>query len=95
METSKLEKLRNEIDHIDTLILSLLAQRFTITEEIGIYKAENNLHAQDRNRESEQFKKIIQIAQSNGLHPEYASEIYRCVMDIVISRHEEIKQLKD
>lgn len=95
METSKLNRLRNDIDHIDRLIIFLLAQRFTITEEIGIYKAENNLHAQDRNRESEQFKKIIQIAQSNGLNPDYASEIYRCVMNLVISRHEEIKQLKD
>lgn len=94
MEISKLSELRNKIDEIDQLIIPLLATRFHVTEQIGIYKTENHLSAQDSERESNQFRKIVQMAQYNGLNPDYALEIYRCVMNIVISRHKEIKQLK-
>ena len=92
-EVMKIEKLRTKIDEIDMVIIPLLAKRFLITEQIGILKAANTLSAQDVARESEQFRKIEKVALCNGLNPDYAKEIYRCVMDIVISRHKEIKHL--
>jgi chorismate mutase len=44
---TKLDELRNDIDEIDQKIIALLAQRFKYTEEVGIYKAKNQLNAQD------------------------------------------------
>lgn len=87
---TRLDQLRTEIDQIDQQIIALLAQRFQCTEEVGVYKAENQLHAQDPNRESQQFQKIRQLSEQNGINPEYTSEIYRRIIDIVISRHQEI-----
>ncbi|CAH1210949.1 hypothetical protein PAECIP111891_03641 [Paenibacillus allorhizoplanae] len=87
---TELDKLRNDIDEIDQKIIALLAKRFKYTEEVGIYKAKNQLKAQDTNRENQQFQKIIQLSEQNGLNPEYASEIYRRIIDIVISRHQEL-----
>jgi chorismate mutase len=87
---TKLDELRNDIDEIDQKIIALLAQRFKYTEEVGIYKAKNHQNAQDTNREYQQFQKIIQLSEQNGLNPEYTSEIYRRIIDIVISRHQEL-----
>ncbi|WP_419874094.1 chorismate mutase [Candidatus Pristimantibacillus sp. PTI5] len=91
MKASKLEELRQNIDHLDKEIISLLAKRFQLTEEVGIYKAAQKLTAQDPGRESQQFEKIAKQAADTDLNPDYASVIYRCVMDLVIARHKEIE----
>ncbi|WP_248927723.1 chorismate mutase [Paenibacillus hamazuiensis] len=87
---TKLDELRKNIDEIDQKIIVLLAERFKYTEEVGIYKAKNHLNAQDADREFQQFQRIIQLSEQNGLNPEYSSEIYRRIIDIVISRHQEL-----
>jgi chorismate mutase len=94
MKTNKLEELRRNIDEIDRDIILLLSKRFKITEEIGVFKASNNLISQDKDREETQFKKISDLSKENGLKADYALKIYRCILDIVILRHQELKQLK-
>ncbi|KAF0824663.1 chorismate mutase [Cytobacillus firmus] len=91
--TSQLDDLRNNLDHIDRQLIELLGKRFEITETIGQYKACNDLPPQDKKREYEQFEKISQTAETCGLNSSTALTIYRCIMDIVICRHEEIKRL--
>ncbi|OBZ13113.1 MULTISPECIES: chorismate mutase [Bacillales] len=90
MEASRLDELRVNIDQLDEEIIALLAKRFQLTEEVGIYKAANKLTAQDPSRESKQFAKITKLASRNELNPEHATAIYRCLMDVVILRHKEI-----
>ncbi|WP_054024010.1 chorismate mutase [Bacillus sp. FJAT-28004] len=92
MEVHRLDELRQAIDQIDREMISLLAKRFQLTEEVGMYKAVNQLSAQDPSREANQFDKIKTLASSQELNPEYAASIYRCLMDVVISRHKEIEQ---
>ncbi|CAN7530298.1 chorismate mutase [Paenibacillus sp. LjRoot153] len=87
---TQLDELRKNIDEIDQKIITLLAQRFKYTEEVGIYKAKSHLNAQDTNRESQQFQRIMQLSEQNALNPEYSYEIYRRIIDIVISRHQEL-----
>lgn len=91
---TKIDELRKKIDEIDQKIIGLLAERFKYTEEVGIYKAKNHLNAQDANREFQQFQRIIQLSDRNGLNPEYSSEIYRRIIDIVISRHQELEAME-
>lgn len=93
MKASRLDELRQNIDHLDQQIISLLAKRFQLTEEVGIYKASNKLAAQDSGREAQQFEKIAALAASYELNPQYASAIYRCLMDVVIARHKEIENI--
>jgi len=92
MEVHRLDELRLAIDQIDRDMISLLAKRFQLTEEVGMYKAVNRLGAQDLSREADQFDKIKTLARSQELNPEYAASIYRCLMDQVISRHKEIEK---
>ena len=90
MEASRLEELRKGIDSIDTEMVELLAKRFQLTEEVGVYKAANRLAAQDPGREALQFDKIRHLAEFHGLNPEYAASIFRRIMDVAIARHEEL-----
>lgn len=92
MEVSRLDELRQAIDQMDREMISLLEKRFQLTEEVGKYKAINKLPAKDTSREANQFEKIEMLAKSQGLEPEYAIAIFRCMMDVVISRHQEIAQ---
>ena len=87
-----LEELRARIDRVDREIILLLSERFKLTEEVGIYKASNRLNVQDHTREAGQFAKISALSESCGLNPGYASEIYRCIIDTVISRHQELQE---
>ncbi|NIK77204.1 chorismate mutase [Paenibacillus castaneae] len=92
MEASRLNELRIEIDKLDNEILILLAKRFELTEKVGVYKAENKLNAQDKSRELKQFEKIIQLSNKHGMNSDYGTAIYRCIMDLVISRHKELEE---
>ncbi|EKQ54460.1 MULTISPECIES: chorismate mutase [unclassified Clostridium] len=91
METNELNELRGHIDEIDSQIIMLLSERFKSTEKVGIFKAKNKLSAKDSMREMEQFNKIKDLSQKYGLNPDYAIKIYECIIDIVISRHQELK----
>ncbi|QHT62952.1 chorismate mutase [Paenibacillus lycopersici] len=88
-----LTELRTNIDDIDRQLVALLARRFNCTEEVGIYKDQHGLPAQDPSREAQQFQKIAQYAQEQGLNPEYAAAIFRHLMDLVISRHRELRSV--
>lgn len=90
MEDFNLDELRHNIDQVDRELIKLLAARFELTEKVGLYKAENNLNPQDKSREAQQFNKLTKLAEESGLNPEYALKIFRCIMDIAISRHQEI-----
>lgn len=92
MEAADLQQMRKSIDELDREIIVLLSERFKVTEQVGIYKANHHLDVQDQARETEQFKKITELSIRHGLRPEYALEIYRRIIDLVISRHEEIKK---
>ncbi|MBD2867442.1 chorismate mutase [Paenibacillus arenilitoris] len=92
MESSRLDELRRDIDRLDTEIIALLAERFKLTEDVGLYKAANRLEPQDSLRESKQFEKIARLSNDVSLNPDYATAIYRCLMDIVISRHSELRR---
>ncbi len=91
MENINLEDVRKSIDQVDSELIKLLSKRFELTEKVGIYKAINNLTAQDAIRESEKFEKLIRLSEENNLNSEYALRIFRCIMDMAISRHQEIQ----
>ncbi|AZN41029.1 chorismate mutase [Paenibacillus albus] len=88
--TVDLQELRVQIDAIDKQMIALLAERFQLTEEVGKYKAEHQLPPQDTVREAQQFVKIAELSEQHGLNPQYASEIYRRIIDIVIANHREL-----
>ena len=88
MET--LDDMRKSIDNIDSAIVAMFAERFKVTNRIGHYKAENSLFAKDLSRESEQFKRVNDLAIQFGLYPEFAKSYLQAVISRVVENHEEI-----
>jgi chorismate mutase len=66
-----LEKLREQINQIDDEVLQLLGRRMQISENIGIYKKDNNVTILQPTRWSEIFEKTIEKAAALGLSREF------------------------
>jgi chorismate mutase len=66
----------------------MFAERFKITAKVGHYKAVNELPAKDVERESVQFNRISDLANTYGLDPEFAREFLSSVIDRVVKNHE-------
>ena len=93
MEESTLEILRERrerIDEIDSAIVSLLAERFRITNQVGQLKKAHQLSAIDENRERAQFSAIAQLATKAGLDPVFANKFLRCIIDEVAQNHKKL-----
>jgi len=83
-----LNDLRESLDNIDNAFIFLLAERFRVTQKIGLYKSEQGLPAVDEARERVQFAQIERLARDRGLNPEFASKMLRLIIDEVVENHE-------
>ena len=73
----KINKLREEIDLIDTQIMELLDSRFFVTKAIGQEKKTNSKVVLDQNRE-----KIILDKTANYSHYPEIKSIYEYIMSV-------------
>lgn len=92
---SKLLQWRNALDEIDKQVIDLLAQRFKITHEVGVYKAEQGLHERDEKRENEMIDRIHAIAKAAGLEPTVAENYLKTIWTHSLEKHREIAQRKE
>ena len=90
MEDSELAKLRMEIDKIDAHIVELLAQRFDITNRVGVLKAQKNLSAVDPEREARQAQRYTELANKFGVQPSVVQNLFRDIIDEVVINHRAI-----
>lgn len=88
MET--LDDMRKSIDNIDNAIVAMFAERFKVTNRVGMYKAEHGLASKDLNREAEQYRRIEDLAEHYGLDPGFAKSYLKAVITRVVANHEEI-----
>ncbi|AEF56310.1 chorismate mutase [Marinomonas posidonica] len=82
-----LSDYRKSIDNIDNAIIAMFAERFKVTNKVGIFKAKNGLPAKDIEREDSQFTRIAELAETYGLDPEFAKDFLKTVIDRVVSNH--------
>ena len=87
----ELNDLRESLDNIDNAFIFLLAERFRVTQKIGIYKSEHGLPAVDEAREKVQFARIERLARDRGLNPEFAAKMLRLIIDEVVENHEAMR----
>ena len=73
---AKIKALRQSIDNLDTAIVSLLAERFKYTSQVGVLKARAGFAPADYKREDYQIERLHRIAIDAGLDPDIA-EMYR------------------
>lgn len=74
-----LEKLRQQINHLDDELMQILSRRMKIAEEIGAYKKENNITILQTNRWNEIIEKAFAKGEKNGLSKEFITKYFDAV----------------
>ena len=70
----KLTEYRKSIDNIDAAIINMLAERFKITQKVGIYKARFGLPPADKSREKQQIERLRKLAKEAQLEPDFSEK---------------------
>ena len=86
-----LEEYLSSIDNVDAALIHLLAERFRITHQVGVYKAQNGLPAEDKEREAVQVKRMRALAEDAGIDPVFSEKFLRFIIEEVIRHHVEIE----
>jgi chorismate mutase len=86
----QLREYRQSIDNMDAALVHLLAERFKITQKVGLLKAEHGLPAADPRREAEQVERLRSLALESKLDPEFAEKFLNFIVAEVVRHHESI-----
>lgn len=87
---AELLRLRQSIDNMDAALVHLLAERFKITQQVGVLKARHGLPAADPARETEQITRLRALAAGARLDPEFAEKFLGFIVAEVVHHHEAI-----
>jgi chorismate mutase len=74
-----LEKLREQINHIDDELMQLLGQRMKIADKIGEYKRDNNITILQTNRWNSILERAFLKGEKLGLGKEFITKYYDAV----------------
>ena len=75
-DEDKIKKVRRHIDRIDTVIITVLAERMSLMPEIADYKKKNEIPIFDEAREVEIMSKLKKIAKEQGLDEGFTEEVF-------------------
>lgn len=89
---AKIKSLRQSIDNVDTAIVSLLAERFKYTSQVGVLKARAGFAPADYKREDYQIERLHRIAVDAGLDPDIAEMYREFVVTEAKRRHKRIAE---
>lgn len=87
----QLSEYRKQLDDIDGAIISLLAQRFEVTRQVGELKKSHHMPAQDPAREQRQMERIAVLASDVDLNIEMTRCVFRVIIDQVVAEHKIIQ----
>lgn len=87
-----LERLRASIDNMDAILLHTLAERFKLTQQVGVLKAEYDMPPADKAREARQIERLQRLAAESGLDPAFAEKFLNFIVAEVIRHHEKIRE---
>ena len=74
-----MEKLRQQINHLDDELMQILSQRMKIAEQIGQYKKENNITILQTNRWNEIIERAFAKGEKIGLSKEFITKYFDAV----------------
>jgi chorismate mutase len=74
-----LEKLREQINHLDDELMQLLGQRMKIADKIGEYKRDNSITILQTNRWNEILERAFKKGQALGLTQEFITKYFDAV----------------
>jgi chorismate mutase len=74
-----LERLRNQINHLDDELMQILGQRMKVAEQIGKYKKDNNITILQTNRYNEILERAFSKGKQLGLSEEFITKYFDAV----------------
>jgi 3-deoxy-7-phosphoheptulonate synthase len=86
----KLEKLRNEIDHLDDELIHVLASRMHMARQIGEFKKEKNITILQEKRWREVLQNLMSKAKSLNLSEDFIHDITDAIHDESIDQQTKI-----
>jgi chorismate mutase len=92
---AELLEVREKIDRIDSDIVGLLAQRFSLTHQVGLLKASQDLMPLDASREARKLTELRSLCQQYDLNPELVAELFTLVMQEVVRNHKKLRQQQE
>ena len=84
--------VRDKIDAIDKQMVELLAQRFDLTHQVGLLKADKELSAVDSSREAQKLARLTELCEARGLNAQLVTELFSSIMREVVQNHEKLRQ---
>jgi len=89
---AELLEVREKIDLIDKNLLALLGERFELTHQVGLLKADKALAAVDATREAEKLAELSALCQTYNLNPELVTELFSKIMEEVVKNHKQLRE---
>ncbi|SER21084.1 chorismate mutase [Microlunatus flavus] len=86
----ELARLRHSIDNMDAALVHLLAERFAVTQQVGVLKAAHGLPPADPAREAQQIARLRALAVDARLDPEFAEKVLAFIVAEVVRHHEAV-----
>ena len=86
--TAELHRLRDSIDNMDAALVHLLAERFKITQQVGLLKAAHGLPRAGPQGEAQQIARLRTLAEQAKLEPGFAEKFLSFVVAEVVRHHE-------
>ncbi len=77
----QLKQLRDQIDQINSELVSLLGKRIEIAKEIARIKKRENLPILDSQREDKIKEKVRELAKKQGISPSIMEEIIQIILE--------------
>jgi chorismate mutase len=87
-QTAQMEDYRKSIDNLDSALIAILAERFRMTEKIGLTKSAAGLAALDPERERQQLENFRALAGSYGLDVQVVVDVMSRIIQHAKNRHE-------
>lgn len=87
----RLTRYRQSIDNIDAALVAMLAERFKVTQAVGMLKAELKLPPADPSRERDQIDRLRRLAADAQLDPDFTEKFLRFIIEEVIRHHARIQ----
>ncbi len=84
--TPELQKLREQLDSLDSRLVDDLARRLAVVDEIGALKAGGADAIRDVTREEELLTRIVELGQKTGVDGFLLTRIFREILDYSVRR---------
>ena len=81
MPKKELEEIRVKITDLDSQLLSLLAERQSLTTRVAETKIKNDIPVRDQTREEQLLVRLIKKGQEVGLDPHYVTQLFHVIIE--------------